>query len=231
MKKEYVEESNIGHCLLEGTDITQLTKIVRTDFAEDYGFEIQAEFGNVQGYWNSIEELLEHKGLPNTPRELILNAWYPRNYQKLTEISESVRISFGSLGSYISVSGFKESWVIGKHEQIARFFEEKSRIKFLSEMSEKVLKSDFFASIMVGLCVIGILKLAHVDLAYAILFSISSTYIMLKYLSWAMKKIKRVDIRLKTRTRFLPLGMESKDVIPIIISILALVVSVIKLFK
>lgn len=237
MEKEYVEKSSIGHCLLQKEDIIALTNKARDEFPNNHGFEIQAAFGNVQGYWNDIFEFLKLKGLPNTPQELIFNVWYPmspeieRSVQDVTEIKKSVRISFGPLGSYIIVSSINELWVMGKHEQITRFFEEKySRINFLKERSEKILKSDLFASMIVSLWVIGISKLDSAVLSYAILFSISSTYITLKYLNWARKKIKIVNINLKPRTRFVLLGMEANDVIPIIISILVLIVLVIKLF-
>ncbi len=233
MGKEYIERSNVGPCRLERSDLIELANVAREGLPEEHGFEVLAEFENTQGDWSSVEEFLKHKKLPNEPRELTLRAWYPKTYRNIRQIEKSIDIRFGSLGSYATVAGNDETWVIGKHNQVIRFFERKSnRVHLVTERAEKVIKSDLLLSVVIGLWIVGVFSMiANVGLAYAILFSVSSTYLLLKYLGWAKSwKFTRVKISLKSRTGFVLLGMETKDAIPIAISILALIISLVQIF-
>lgn len=233
MGKQYIERSDIGPCLLERQDLIELANVAQEGLPQIHGFEVLAEFRNTKGNWSSMEEFLRYEDWPDTSQELRIRAWSPKVYGDPKDIERGIYISFGVLGSYIDVSGTDETWVIGKHNQVARFFENRpKKFRFASERTEKVIRSDLFISVVTGLLIVGLFNLiVNVGLSYAILSSVASIYLMLKYLGWArVWKPKKVEINLKAKTGFVFLGMEAKVIIPIVISILALIVSVIRIF-
>ncbi len=227
--RKHVESDSIKPCVLTQDDLIELSDVVRDGFPEEHGFSVTAEFNNVNIDMGSIEEFLTYKKLPDVLENLIMRAWYPKKYFNVREIEKDIHVTFDNLYSILSTDGDDETWAIGKHKQVLRILNERTD-KFHS--IKDIPRRDFFISIIIGLWITLIIGFVPtLDFLYITIFSISSTYLIMKYVNWArwsLPRGTRIIIRSNKATLW---GMNVKDLIPIVVSILGLILSASQIFR
>jgi len=165
---------------------------------------------------------------------LTIRIWSPKEYDRVQEISSDVDISFCNLWSSLDVSGHNESWVIGTHTKLFRFFAMSASASTVSIWTRKlagVLKTDLAMSSLTGMSVVGLFGVINsVGLAYGTLFAVSVVYLLIKYLTWAKTYAPaRARIELGERHNAWFLGIAPVDMVQLLLAILGVALSLLQL--
>ena len=222
--KTYEEHSWLRTCTVRRADLRALCRVVREGLPANAGFEIIAKLRNDEVTLGSIDELFQMEDLPDTPKELTIRSWFPNSYRSVSDIEQHISVCFSPLYSSVSVDGREETWVLGKHRQVVRFFE--SRYGKLRAF-RRLFSGTFVVSIVIGACIVFVVR-AIIDwgILYPTIMSIALTYLLSRYIDGSKSLEKGPRVILGERTpRFL--GMEIKELIPIVLSVLGIIVSIV----
>lgn len=229
--EKYSEYYSIARCRIKPDDLFNLEKAVQSGFPEESQFEVSTEFRNLKLSAKSVAELLKHDQVPDELVTLSLSCRYYGG--NLMSIDKSVTIAFSTLGSHVWIEGKDEIWVAGKHQSLVRFFDSicgsgKPRLP----LKPSFLRADLFVSLAIGLWFVAAYQVvSQLDLFFSSLFSVSSVYLLAKYVDWARWGTTSEAVKIVIRQKkFSFLNMEPKEIIPIVISLASLVVSIFRLF-
>ena len=188
---------------------------VSSDVQPEHGVTLSADVENAKIRVNSIDELVTHERIPDDLWNLTIRVWEPRQYSNVHQISKSVYLSLDSLGTAVSVEGIDETWAVGMAQRLRQFFDQSRPFK---DVFVPILRGRVARSLILGAWfVLSVKVVTALPLGYALLFSVSSAYLMLRYLLWSIIPYTRgskVRIRQQARAIF---GMNRREFIELIL--------------
>ena len=220
--EKYTERVTVYASSLDREEIDEFISIARSDFPADHGFDIDLEHENVELRASSMDELASNDRIPDQLNNLTIRVWEPRSYSGVGQLRRSVYFSVGALGPHVTIDGVDETWVAGMNQRLQRFFDRK---RPRSTRVRQLLRHRVTMSALVGIAFVLNLQVAsRLSIWHSLLFAIASIYLLAVYINWAVWAFAgEVRIHLRKTTRQF-LGMERKDSLPIIISLVILVV-------
>lgn len=149
--KKYTKETKIHPCRLEKSDLLAIENLVRSDVdtrrVED--FKVSSNNGNVSISETSINDFLNHTGLPKILSGLSISII---GWSEDRNIDKSVDLTFYDHFISLRIGGDSEIWVNGKYEQITSFLRTKKPVLwFLKTTQLFMLRGVLFTILFSGL--------------------------------------------------------------------------------
>lgn len=223
------ETKKIESCNITRDDLSQLLTIVKKDYPPNFGLELLAEYENVNAKWNDIDEMFSTPNLPDQLLNFTIRVWTPEVYYQLSELNYKVDITINNLYPSFSVSGSNEIWVLGKRDQLLKFFEKKisNQYKIL-----KIVHNYFMVSIFISVGLVFLLNyVLSAQLIIQLLYTITFVYFSLLYVNWVQWGLNN-NVKLVIRKNISTLlGKERKEIIELLLTFIGLVISIIQTLK
>lgn len=230
--KSFEETKFIKATSFNKDDLIILSKLAQEGIPdEEHFFKIYVKYNNASVEFDTVEEIFDNEDLPDVLDDLTIACWFPRfvtdgsnTLKKSTHIDLNMHPQF-------SVGGVDEFWVRGKAQKLSEFFEEKAWKK-RSTIITNIARNNFTMSVIIGLWLVClVIYISRMPIFYSIIISISSVYLILKYVAWSIfHPLYQLAIGVKIVLRGkekLVLGMEQKEWIPIVINIGILIATLI----
>ena len=156
--KEYSNRLNFHPMVLYKPDIYELIEVINESFSEPpihtNDLVIEVKFGSTELHENKLDKIFAINPLPDYFDSLDIRRY---DYNSNGDIDKSISLTFyGHSGGYCYVSGFDNTWVVGKTSRIKSVLEKHRTIL------SKLIRNYYLISAFLGaLFVLGIAALSY----------------------------------------------------------------------